>query len=436
MPTNYKTVKGDTPNKIAAKFYGDRSKGYLIIVANQGLEFIDYPVTGGQEVLTGQDIIIPDQVEPTPASTPEQRKSVSLFDHTPPKISARSIDEVALLVKGRLFRTFDNLSIKFDYDKIANEFSFNVPFEPRIPEYVDAFKPIYQPTAIYIGGQLVITGQSYAVPDLSTDRNIVNVKGYSITGPLEKTSLPPPYEFDAGTSFSEIVVDVATRFGLAVVIDSAAASISAKPYEKRVEFSPGEGVGGKLATLARELGLILSSTYNGRLLVSKPITEGPVIQSFVSGALPAGEFKPNFNADALFTSYVGFTPDDPDEEVEATSQSLPGFPQPGVIPRIKAITPKDSNDQSLEDALKAERGRGYADWFNASLEVLNWRDTSGNLYQPNKLVAVQAPRAMIYSETKMLVRSVTLNEVSDRKTATFELILPEAFSGEELKITV
>ena len=95
MPTNYKTVKGDSPQSIAVKFYGDRSKGFLIQGVNPGLKFTDTPVTTSQTLIIGQDVIIPDQVEPIPSETPETQKTISLFDTTPQEIGAADDDEVS-----------------------------------------------------------------------------------------------------------------------------------------------------------------------------------------------------------------------------------------------------------------------------------------------------------------------------------------------------
>lgn len=436
MPTNYQTINGDTPQKIASKFYGDRSKGYLIVGANPGLKFVAYPATTSQVLVTNQNIIIPDQVDPTPTETAEPVKVVSLFDTTAQRVAADDDDEVILTIRGRAFKKFNQLSIKFDYDKIANEFSFTAPFEPDLDEYRAAFKPIYQPTAIYIGGQLIISGQSAARPLLTDDSNTVNVSGYAVTGNIDKSAITSPFEFDAGIAFSEIVSDIASRFGLAVVIDSAAADLASKPFEKRIAFEPNQPAGSKLATLARERGLIISSTYNGRVLITKPKTESSTVQAFVSGMPPALRFEPSFNPDALHTSYIAYAPETPDEEAEADSIELPGYPQPGIMPRIKGIVPGNTENQNIEDAIRAERGRAFGEWFNAILDVANWRDKNGQLYQPNTLVTVRAPRAMIYNDTTFFVRSVTLNKFEDRKTSRLELILPEALSGRDLSVTV
>jgi prophage tail gpP-like protein/phage tail protein X len=436
MPTNYRTIPGDSLQKIAAKFYGDRSKGYLLAGANPGLKYTSDVITTATTLLTGQEIIVPDQAEPSPSATPGPVKVVSLFDTTPQQVSAEDEDEITLNIRGQSFKNFNNIEIKFDYDKIANEFSFVAPFEPDVKEYREAFKPLYQPASIYIGGSLVISGQAFANPNLTSDSNTVTVRGYSITGNINKGCIVAPFQFDEGTTFAGMVTDIATRSGLAVVIDPRASEIANKPFEKRVVFSPSEPAGQKLATLARERNLILSSTFNGRILVTLPQTEAATVQAFVAGDLPTLSFEPTFNADALHTSYIGYAPETPEEGSEAADTKLDGFPQPGIIPRIKGVVPGNTENQNIEAALRAERGRAFAAWFSASLIVSGWRDRAGALYQPNTLVTVRAPRAMIYEDTTFFVRAVTLSRPENKKQSKLDLILPEALTGRDLKITV
>jgi prophage tail gpP-like protein len=326
--------------------------------------------------------------------------------------------------------------MKFDYDKLADEFSFTSEFNPDIDEYRAAFKPMPQSTAIYIGGSLVINGRSWAVPSLTPPRKTVNVKGYGNPGVLTKSAIVAPFEFDEGSTFTDIITNIAGRFGLIVVIDPLAAELSAKPFEKRIQFSPSGAVGGKLIQLAKERGLVLSKTFNGRVLVTVPNTSAATVQAFVSGEGPVVDFDSGFNPDALDTSYIGYAPGSPDEATEAGIVTVDGYPQPGILPRIKGITPSEADNQTLPDAVRAERGRAFGEWMSPRLTVEGWRDKNSNLYTPNTIVTVKAPGAMVYEDTKFFVRAVTMIKPSNKKGAVLDLILPEAFTGRDLTIKV
>lgn len=436
MPANYTTIKNDTLRGIAISFYGEASQYILILNANPDLQGKEIPIIATTELAAGQDVIIPDNVEPTPAETEDQVKVTSQFDKTALVTGAENPDEVQIIINGQGFRFFDNFSIRFDYDTLANEFNFTAPFNPDVPELRAAFKSIFQPTNIYIGGDLVLTGQSWAKPVLNPDSNTVNVTGYSVTGNLNKSTILEPFEFTEGTTYAEIITDILKRFGRAVVIDAEAQEEANKPYDERVVFSNTEKVGNKLTSLAQERGLILSPTFNGRLLVTKPKIEGETVQAFVSGSLPALSIVPDFNAEALATSHIAYAPQSAAADSDAGSAKAKSISQPGIMQRIRAIVAPEAANINLQAAVDGDRGRSFGEWLKVDVAALGWRDKNGNLYQPNTFVTARAPRAMLYEDVNFLVRSVTLLKSNNRKSSSLELILPESLSGKPLSFSV
>ena len=272
---------------------------------------------------------------------------------------------------------------------------------------------------------------------MSAEANTVSVSGYTITGNLSKSAISEPFEFEAGSTFADIITNIARRFGLAVVIDSEAAEEAGKPYEERVTFSNTEKVGGKLTQLAQERGIILSPTFNARVRVTKPKIEGRTVQAFISGDESTTlAIVPNYNAEALFTSYRGYVPESASAADPAEDLSLKGIKQPGIIQRLHSIVAPEASNINIEDAVKGERGRSYAEWFPVSVDAVGWRDRNGNLYQPNTLVTAKAPKVMLYNDITLFVRSVTLSKSENRKAARLELVLPQAFSGEQVEIEI
>ena len=437
MPANYTTIKNDTPRAIAIKFYGDGSQYALILQANPDIQASNSPILETTELAAGQDLIIPDNVEPTPADNEDQVKITSQFDKSAPVVGAEDPDEILIVINGQAFRFFNNSIINFSYDKLANEFSFVAPFDPDIPEIKAAFRTFFQPTNIYIGGDLILTGQSWANPSLEPGSNTVNVKGYIRTGNLSKSTIFEPYEFSEGSTLSEIITDIAKRFGLPVVIDSQARTEADKPYEARVTFSNTEAVGGKLTSLTKERGLVLSSTSKGSVLITKPAIEGETVQSFVSGEFSTTiDIKPEFNADALFTSYIAYAPENSIGSDIAEKATATGLKQPGIIQRIRAIVAPEAANINIQSAVDGDRGRSFGAWLKVSVTAVGWRDRNGNLYKPNTFVTARAPRSMLYEDVQLFVRSVTLNKSNNVKSANLELILPESLSGKPLSFSV
>ena len=82
MPVSYTTKTGDTPQGIAISLYGDGSQYALILQANPDIQGNAIPIISGTTLFAGQELIIPDLVEPNPAVTETEVKTTSLFDKT------------------------------------------------------------------------------------------------------------------------------------------------------------------------------------------------------------------------------------------------------------------------------------------------------------------------------------------------------------------
>jgi prophage tail gpP-like protein len=66
-----------------------------------------------------------------------------------------------------------------------------------------------------------------------------------------------------------------------------------------------------------------------------------------------------------------------------------------------------------------------------TLTVMGYVDFSEELYHKNATVSVLSPGAMIYRETKMIVKKATIkHNDSDGEVTTLELVLPGSYTGE------
>jgi prophage tail gpP-like protein len=65
-----------------------------------------------------------------------------------------------------------------------------------------------------------------------------------------------------------------------------------------------------------------------------------------------------------------------------------------------------------------------------SVKVATWRDPSGNLWEPNTIVSLDAPDAMVYRPYDFVIRGVEFERDSRKEHATLDLVMPGSFSGE------
>src|SRR5699024_7629400 len=101
----------------------------------------------------------------------------------------------------------------------------------------------------------------------------------------------------------------------------------------------------------------------------------------------------------------------------------------GVV-RPHTFQVNDTDSPDLPAAVAAKMGRMFGNMVSYSAEVPTWRDPSGALWAPNSTVTLQAPGAMVYRETELVIREVTLKQDADSHSASLSLMMPGAFSGE------
>jgi hypothetical protein len=91
----------------------------------------------------------------------------------------------------------------------------------------------------------------------------------------------------------------------------------------------------------------------------------------------------------------------------------------------------DTESADVPKAVRAAVGRMVASVVSYTVEDLpTWRDPQGALWTPNRTVTLLAPEAMVYRETELLIRSVTLKQNPEAETATLGLVLPGTFGGQ------
>ena len=91
---------------------------------------------------------------------------------------------------------------------------------------------------------------------------------------------------------------------------------------------------------------------------------------------------------------------------------------------------EDATEGTIEESVKAIAGKMFANCVKYKLTVSGYRDKDGKLYRENIAVAVKAPGAEIYKETKLLADEVVLKrDDSSGMTAEFSLVLPGSRDG-------
>jgi len=398
----YKVQTGDTFERIARKEYGTELEAITIERANPG---VFSPLS------EGLDLIIP-TLPDVPTDTVQKSLSTN-------------VDEVAILIEGTRFRFWDSVRIVRSIDTM-DVVEFGAPFEIDLSEFKNTFRPFsYAPIEVTVGGVPLFTGtQVGVVPTMDKEKRVVSVSAYSIPGVLGDCTAPAssyPIEFDDFT-LRDIAQDLAKPFSIGIDFrDDPGDTFD------RVALEPGQPILAFLANLARQRNLIIASTSEGKLLFWKGLNGGTPVARLSQGFSPLLSVSPFFSPQAYFSSLTG---------IEPVFIGLEGSQFTVQNPRLLGVTrpftfgADDTIEGGVEAAVQAKAGRMFGNMAAYSVRVDTWRDSLGDLWEPNTIVSLDAPGAMVYNEYKFVIRTVEFDRTSKSEIATLNLVIPGSFSGE------
>lgn len=398
----YEARAGDTFEAIARRRYGDASQARRIAQANPGVS------------------------EPIPAGTV---LAVPALPGAPadkvPQAPSADQNEMALLIDGRRFRFWSDLRLTRSLDAM-DTVEFGAPFEFDTPGFRETFRPFsYKPLDVTVGGAPLFTGTMVGVtPDLSGGQKTISVSGYSRPGVLNDCTPPAsayPVEYN-GFDLRAIAEALCDPFGLSVQFDGPVG-----PSFERAAVEPGGNVLSFLSDLARQRGLVVSSTADGALLFQRSVSVGLPVATLQQGASPLLGVSPSFSPQQFYSHITGL------EAVRVGtegSQFTVRNPHLQGVVRPMSFSAPDVEGGDISDAVQAKAGRMFGNMAAYAAQLSTWRDPQGDLWAPNTTVILEAPDAMVYAPYEFVVRSVRFDRTGSKESAELGLVLPGSFSGQ------
>lgn len=335
------------------------------------------------------------------------------------------VEDVRIHLRGREYTGWSDLEITQSLDSFST-LSFSAPFEPERGSFREDFKPFsYAPVSVTVGGEPLFTGTIIDVdPSSDPAARRVGVSAYAKPGVLADVNMPPsawPLEYN-GLTLPQVMERVCSPFGIGVVVDGAAGA----PFE-RVALEPDGDPSAFLADLARQRGYILRDKPDGRLwaLRSAPASAQPVAR-LREGVPPVVSVTPTFSPRDYYSEITGLggaRSGRPGASATASNTRLTDVVRPRVY------KPEDTEVGDVPAASRAQLGRMFGACVSYEIPMPTWRTPTGDLWAPNAVATVFAEGAMVYRETRVIVRNVTL-KLGDEKSCSLGLVLPGAYSSE------
>jgi prophage tail gpP-like protein len=226
----------------------------------------------------------------------------------------------------------------------------------------------------------------------------INMKGIADAA-CKPYSIPVIFDGEIGENFTEVSIE---------------------PTEKVMDF---------LSKLARQRNLLFTNNEKGQLVFFNPKVKKSLV-SFAEGNPPLISIKPHFNAQDFYSHITGFGKTDAEYPSLAYTFENKYLINKGIIRHTSQTIEDVETIGDLENAVKAEAGKMFANCVNYELFCEGHTNEKGEVFQKGMAACVYAPSAMITQETTFIARSIKLSRTTEGKTATLSLVLPGSYTGE------
>lgn len=328
---------------------------------------------------------------------------------------------------------FNDFEVNLVFDSIASTFGFDFFFNAYNREQAEiaCVSHFHECTLIHEGETLIsgfLLSQSFP---LSAQKEYAKFGGYSKTGVLEDSNIPPdlyPLQTD-GLNLAEIAKKLTARFKIKVIVDPLVQSDMAKVIPKTTA-EPTQTIKDYLTELAKQRQIIITHNEFGDLLFTKAKTELKPIIDFTDGVIGTN-ITLNFNGQGIHS------------HITVLKQSSSGGGNAGeytirnpycpvaYVYRPKVVTQTSGDDITTEKTAKQELA---AELKNITLSITTdrWK-VDGQIIRPNNTISVYSPENFIYKKTIFFIESVRLKGDSKSTTAELTCVLPEVYNGKEPK---
>lgn len=374
----YVVEEGDSLTRIAKRAYGDGSFWDRIWAANQTrLRSGDPDI-----VFPGEEILIP--VIP-------ERQLPPVFE------VGGDVNRLRLVIGDREILP-QSAAVTRALDTVADGYRFTIPWvfgqDPEIDEAIAPYS--YNPAAVFIGPDRVITGFNYSVETRVENGRIARLSGGGPALDLVDSVLRPPFEF-ANITLADLLAKIVSPLGIRVIFEADGGG----PFD-RVTASTGDTILKFLARLARQRGVLITSNPAGDIVVTQAAAGSEsvaVLEEEVTPGVTGWGIR--LDGRRRFNSYraVGRSPSG-NSEALVTDDRVPRS-------RFTTVSADETTSGDIEAAAQWGRNRALAEALTFELVVPEWRDLRGGLWQENTIITVVSPTMFVPDGFDFLVNRVT-----------------------------
>jgi prophage tail gpP-like protein len=345
---------------------------------------------------------------------------------TPEQLFAE--ETATILVGGMKFSDWETVMVQHRWAEAYPTFRFTTADKVEVPMdwRLLQFKPGDQ-CAIYLGGQLAITGVIVTRQvAYDVDNHGVMLDGVGITWWAHRASIVPQGDEPVGNyddkSFEQTAREVLAPTGVSL---KTIGSLDATPFV-RLQSEPGETIWAFLERIARPRGIVMGSDHTGDFLAIGPHTFSP--SSDLTEGVNIKKAQVTITSQDIYSQYIVYGQTAASDEQSGTEASE----QKGQVggsavrysPKLTTAEQPVWGKGEVQARAAAESVWSEGTIIQATITVQGWMKPSGGLWEAGGDYRVHSPMAML--NMVMKAQSVTFMQSRQAGTETvLELVVPE-----------
>jgi prophage tail gpP-like protein len=335
-------------------------------------------------------------------------------------------DRIAIYIAGEKIPLPSTFVYNEYFDACSDSFELGGYPKEAIDKVLDLQPGGLDPIAISIAGENVLNGKiEILAPSITADGTLLSFSGRNQTYILSKSSLPRGIQREfKNLSLKNIATIVCNAFKLDVEIES---NVNFNFKFKRATCKDSDSAYAFLSRLCKEVGAVLTNTYDGRPLIRKSTFGNPVAnfdlnREFIK-FLGIQGISSTYDTTKLHGEYVGKT------QTPRSSKNV-SVAKSQVIDEIsvKYLSFDDSTSGSLPNMVKTAEKKVLREFFATSIPYPSWiNPETGKRWKTGDTVVVDAVNAYI-EEKELLINQIAFKSDESAEVAELFLKSVEAYS--------
>lgn len=337
-------------------------------------------------------------------------------------------DQLTLRIGGVDIQGWTEVRVTRGVERVPGD--FEITMTERFPGDLNAVTVLPgQPCQVLLGADVVITGYvDRFAPGISARGHQIRVSGRGACCDLVDCSAEWPGGQISGTNALDVAQKLAQPYGIRTAL---AAGVSAGGNIPQFNLILGETAWEVIERVCRYRALLAYELADGSLLLDQVGTVAHSSGFELGQNVQAASVQ--YSMDQRYSDYVAFI-----QSVETFNDSAPGTVDPNQIVRIRDNTVTRHRQMDLIAEASAggidiaavraqwEMGRRFGRSFVCSLTTDSWRDSAGQLWQPNWLVDLDLPLLKL-SRQQWVISEVSYQLGRSGTTAQLTMMPPAAF---------